>query len=90
MKYNVEAEKKLLGCMILDNEIIDLVGGKLNEHDFYSPETRKLYNTIAKLHSENKVVEQLILLEYGNTMEFLTDVLKDIGSSQIFERYLKK
>lgn len=58
---NIEAEKSLLGSLLLDKEAITKVADFLNPPDFYSPKHQDIYKAILKLYEERSPVDLVTL-----------------------------
>jgi len=54
--YNFEAEKAILGTMLVNNEIISDVLKKLQVDDFWDSEHKVIYETIKNLHYKKTVI----------------------------------
>lgn len=46
---NIEAEKKIIGCLILNNSLLPNIDNIIQQQDFYDPNLRILYETICSL-----------------------------------------
>ncbi len=66
---NLEAEKSILGGLMLDQEAWDEVSELLVEEDFYKPSHRKVYSAVRELHRREMPADLLtvsnLLLERG-------------------------
>ena len=51
---NLEAEQALLGCMMIDNDILPDVLEKLNEDDFYQASHRLILSAMKLIFAEHK------------------------------------
>ncbi len=60
---NIEAEQAVLGSMLLDRDIIDLVADFLRDEDFYRKEHRDIYNVIIFLREEGEPVDLVTVTE---------------------------
>lgn len=58
---DVEAEKALLGSLMLSPKGIDTVIDSINEDSFYSEKHRLIFRAIAELHSKNDPIDLLSL-----------------------------
>lgn len=58
---NEEAERAVLGAMMLEREAIAEVTGILREDDFYFSANRKIFDTIVELDSKNEPVDRITL-----------------------------
>ncbi|MBN2293922.1 MAG: replicative DNA helicase, partial [Pirellulales bacterium] len=60
---NLDAEKSVLGCMLLDSLICDDVMMILRHEDFYSDANAKLFAQMVEMHSEGKKIDPTLLIE---------------------------
>ncbi|MHC4197100.1 MAG: replicative DNA helicase, partial [Planctomycetota bacterium] len=64
LPQSVEAETSLLGAMLLDNTVVDIVLEKrLSRDNFYKTAHRDLFQTITELYDKNQVVDLVLLKE---------------------------
>jgi replicative DNA helicase len=61
--HSVEVEAGLLGAMLLDNGVIDVVLQYLSKDSFYKTAHKELFQTILELHEKGQSVDLLILKE---------------------------
>ena len=60
---NQDAERAILGAILLDNNAIDGVADKLEVADFYSPLHRRVYAAMLELRRELKDIEPILIGE---------------------------
>lgn len=60
---NLEAERYVLGCSLLDNSVFDQALGTLAEDDFFSTANRFAYAGMLALHSRGEAIDPLTLQE---------------------------
>ena len=72
--HSVEAEKSVLGGLMLDNRAWDQVADRLRESDFYRNEHRILFRVMAKLVEQNKPLDVLTVSESLREVHELTQV----------------
>jgi replicative DNA helicase len=60
---NIEAEKCVLGCMLLDNATIDEISLRLRPDDFYRDAHQTLYAAILTLHASGTPADPMTLEE---------------------------
>lgn len=88
--HSLEAEKGVLGSLLLDPRLCDDVALLLRADDFYSPGHRRLYELMLDLHNAGKRIDVTLLVdrlkslgEYevlgGNT--FLYDVVESVPTA---------
>ncbi|MGE0609179.1 MAG: replicative DNA helicase [Pirellulales bacterium] len=63
---NLDAEKGVLGSILLDPEVCDDVAMLLRPDDFYSDAHQKLYAHLQTMHSEGKRIDSTLLVERLN------------------------
>ena len=68
LPFSVEAERAVLGGIMLKNDAWDLVAGVVLEEDFYKKEHKLIFKTIKNLQDVN--VEVKALFEQGRTNPF--------------------
>ncbi len=62
--YSDEAERAVLGSLMLDNRAWDIVADKLSVNDFYRHEHRLIFTTIAKLAERSQTFDVLTITEH--------------------------
>lgn len=60
---NQEAEKSVLGCMILDSAAVAVAVEILSPADFYSPSNREIFSASCALYEQGKPVDIITLLD---------------------------
>ena len=63
MPQSVEAEMSVLGAMLLDNEVINVVIPLVNKQSFYKTAHQELYQTIMELYDKGQAVDLVLLRE---------------------------
>ncbi len=61
MPHDEEAERSVVGAMLLDNEAIMAASEMLTGEDFYQKQMGTVYDTMVELYNEGKPVEPVIL-----------------------------
>lgn len=61
--YSIEAEQSIIGGILLDNQVWDIVSAKLCDNDFYRNEHRVLYRAITDLSKKNQPFDVVTLLD---------------------------
>lgn len=96
MPHNSEAERCVLGCILIDSKTIDTVKEVLNEDDFYDNEHKLVYKAIISLDNRDKAIDILTLsneLKENNVFdkiggyEFLTKIGDSVVSTSNIENY---
>lgn len=93
---NIEAEKAVLGSMIIDKEAINIACEILGPDDFYYESHKIIFNTILNLFNDDKPIDLLILeaeLTNRNNIdkiggkEYLVNLLDNISTTAHIEYY---
>ena len=95
---DVEAERSVLGALMLDKDAIIKVADLLSPADFYLPAHSKIYETILELYSKNEPIDilsvtsklknQKQLQEVGGS-GYLTEVINSVPSAAHITHYAK-
>lgn len=80
--HDDDAEKALLGSILLNNKILDDVADKLKPEFFYDPRHQVIYNLMLELWGQNKPIDVIFLL---NSFES-SNLAKDLDQSQIIDK----
>lgn len=89
--FNAEYEKIILGMMLLDNSIIDVIKGRLTSDCFYTSEARFVFLKIVEQWDKDKCVNILSLHSVISNFDPSWIVsLTDIGSTANWEFYVNK
>ena len=59
---DLDAERAVLGCVLLKAAILDDIGSKLRTEDFYDPRHRTLYRHVTAMYDANRAVDVKLLL----------------------------
>ena len=93
---NIEAEKGVLGSILIDPEIYDLVIDQLKAEDFYRNEHRMIYQKMVSLVAQDMIPDYLTLcdeLERDNKLDkvggasYLTSLIGEVPTSGNAEYY---
>ena len=99
LPYSTEAEKAVLGGIMLKNEAWDLVVVKVSEEDFHHKEHKLIFRTIKNLQDSGKPVDvitvqetidgngDLSALEQKGGKDYLTELAKETPSVANIESY---
>ncbi|MBF0483224.1 MAG: replicative DNA helicase [Candidatus Omnitrophica bacterium] len=94
--HNIEAERSVLGSMLLDAEAIGTAVEILDEMWFYEESHRLIYRVITQLYSENKRVDYLTLtnklqneglLEKTGGLSYISGIFDSVPTSANAEHY---
>lgn len=95
---NIEAEKSVIGAMLLDNDAIMPALEEVDENDFYQPQYGAIFRGIINLFNKNIPVDVLTLQERLKeegisqelySVEVLTDLLNAVPTSANVKYYAK-
>ena len=75
--HSLEAEKTVLGALLLDPDALHRVRGSLSPEDFYDPVYRGIYQACEKLYDDQKAID------FVTVSETLSDnkKIQEIGGS---------
>ena len=88
--HNAEAERAVLGALLLDPERIDTVAEILKAEHFYEPAHQHVYRAALEIHDANRALDPLILkdhlqgkglLDEVGGLSLLTDLLDSVATS---------
>lgn len=94
---NLEAEQSLLGCMIIDNEILADVIGQIDEDDFYRESHKYILSAMKMVFEEHKPTDIVTLcdklanennLEKAGGITYLTELSEMVPSAANYKYYL--
>jgi replicative DNA helicase len=77
--YSDEAEKSVLGCMLLDKDAITIAAHALRPEDFYSDQNRWIFEAIVQISRRGGAVDFVTLIDRLNS----EGVIEKIGASYI-------
>lgn len=91
--HNVQSERSILGCMILNKNILNDAVAQLSPENFYFKETQILFKVISEIHLSNKPVDLIILFDSLQNKNLLDDIggyefLVDLTNNSITANYL--
>lgn len=93
---NLDAEQALLGCMLIDNQILSDVLEKLTEDDFYQESHRYILSAMKLVYLEHKPLDLVTLadrleiegnLEKSGGLAYLTELTQVTPSSANYNHY---
>ncbi len=95
---DIEAEKSVLGALMLDKDAIIKVADLLNAYDFYQPANAKIFEAIFELFSKSEPIDILSvskklkddnqLVEIGGSA-YLTDLINSVPTAAHISYYSK-
>jgi len=93
---NIEAEKALLGSIMMRGEVMHDIADIVGEHSFYSNQHKAIWSTLFELHSKGTPIDLLSIsarlkekgiLEQSGGMTYLTELINAVPSSTNAEYY---
>jgi len=93
---NTEAEKALLGSIMIRSEVMHDITDTVSEQSFYSNQHRMIWASIFELHTKNSPIDILSLssrlkeknhLDQAGGMAYLTELINTVPSSTNAEHY---
>jgi replicative DNA helicase len=72
--HSLQAEKAVLGGLMLDNEAWDKIADQVAEHDFYRREHQLIYSAVGRLADADRPFDVVTLSEELERIESLNDV----------------
>ncbi len=92
--HNEEAERSVLGAILIDKSSMGLIADRLNPSDFYDPTNGKIYDAMLRLHEEAKPIDILTVSKSlkKNKVDnvdtsYLTDLLNTVPTAANIEYY---
>ncbi len=95
---NVDAERSVLGILLIDKNAIHTIADILAPQDFYSPAHEKIYESIFELYEKHQPVDLLTLtsrlkekgvLQGIGGSSYLAELTNDVVTSAHLEHYAK-
>lgn len=97
MPNNLDAEQALLGCMLIDNEILSEVLDQLDKNDFYQESHQYILSAIKLAFAERKPVDIVTLcdrldsegnLEKAGGIAYVSELVQTTPSAANYKYYL--
>lgn len=86
--HSAEAEQSVIGALLLDNQAFDRVADVLRAEQFYSPDHRAIFTTIARLITATKLADVITVFEAGqHDVVYLSQLASGAMSSAGARRY---
>ena len=80
--HSIEAEQAILGGLMLENQALDKITGKLCEQDFYRGEHRILFRAMFNLSQRSQPFDLVTIIDHLKAMQALED---SGGETYLFE-----
>jgi replicative DNA helicase len=86
--HSDEAEQSLIGGLLLDNRAWERCGDLVIAEDFYHPDHRAIYSTIARLINAAKVADVITVFEAGaHDLKYLNSMAQSVVSASNTRAY---
>lgn len=86
---SIEAEKAVLGGLLLDSSYFNVIKDKLCSEDFYQKEHRSIYHVMRLLWDENKSFEaQLVSLHLAPLEKYIYEMANETASTKNILSYV--
>lgn len=96
--HSLDAEKGVLGSLMLDPRLCDDVALAVRPDDFYSPSHRKLFELMLEMHNTGKHIDTTLLIDRLKTLgefetiggtPFLADIIQCVPTAHNAVHYAK-
>lgn len=74
MPHNDDAERSLLGAILIDNRVIDEVSSQVMPEDFYRESHRHIFRSMTTVHQRGEAVDVITLADHLGTQDLLDAV----------------
>jgi len=94
--HNIEAEQSVLGCMLLDKEVVPSIAEILKTEDFYREDHREIYDAIMDLFQRAEPIDLITVseqlkqrgtLENVGGLEYLTNIATSVPTTANAKHY---
>ena len=98
MPVSIDAERALLGSIIIKPECLDIIGGSIVPEDFYDADHRIVYASLLSMYMQNKTIDTVTLVndikeqggkEEGASIEFISVLAESVPSAANVKDYAK-
>jgi replicative DNA helicase len=90
LPQNIEAEKAVLGSIILRPKSLLEVSSIITPDSFYQSKNGKIFEICLKLHKENTPIDMLSLSKEGIEVSYLTELVSSVPSSTNIKYYAEE
>ncbi len=96
LPHSIEAEKSVLGSMLIDRDAITVASEALLGEDFYIKQNEILFDSMIELNNENKPVDPITLLDRlkekdippeMSSMEYVMDLVNSVPTAANVKHY---
>ena len=98
MPVSVDAERALLGALIIKPESFDLIGGMITSDDFYLKEHKQIFAAISSMYMQSQVIDTVTLVnalvELGDRdqaagIQYISNIASSVPSTANVKDYAK-
>ena len=86
---NIEAEKSVLGALMIDSTAIIKIADFLQPEDFYKPSHQKIFSAVLELFSKSEPVDILSVSSKIGELEYLTEIIEETPTASHIKHYAK-
>lgn len=80
--HNDDAERSLLGSILLDNRVLDEIQGRVKAEDFYRESHRHIFRAMEQLHRRGEALDVITLADHLAA----SDLLENVGGPNFLAR----
>ncbi len=93
---NLDAERSVIGAVLIDNDVLSVVADNLREDHFYSPQHQIIFSSIIDLYQHAKPIDVLTLtsdlkkkkkLQQVGGSAYLSEIIASVPTSAHVEEY---
>ena len=88
--HNEEAERQIIGMMLIEKDAIDVITEKLSENDFYNTKTKKLFKIIKNSEYVNLLSVTSEIKDDIELIEYVRMIALDVFSTVEIDYYIKE
>ncbi len=98
MPHNTEAEQSILGCMLINSEVVPKIASNLKVEDFYTKSNQVIYENMLSLYSSNLPIDYVTItdkLDKANSLdsvggvEYITTLANSLPSAANYKIYME-
>lgn len=86
---DVKAEQAILGCMLFNNDSIDVVSSRLTSDDFYTPVNRIIYENMLRLRKRGRAADLVTLGNLDIKTEYLVQIAEIVPTDAALDYYIE-
>lgn len=86
---DVKAEQAILGCMLFNNDSIDVVSIRLTAEDFHTPVNRMIYESMLKLRKRGRSVDLITLGNLNVKTDYMVHIADIVPTDAALDHYIE-